>query len=147
VDAYPDGRSDITTIGHRRFEVVRVVSDDPYIQAEVRWLDEDTENANADSDARAAALRATALFARYRSLIADDETDVSDLPGDPHLLSFVLTAAMVVPVAQKQDLLEAPTTLARIERACLLLAQEIAAARVLPSIPLEAQRLNLNELN
>lgn len=147
VDAYPDGRSDITTIGHRRFEVLDVLDDDPYLKAQVRWLPEDTDSAAEDAATRAAGLRATALFARYRSLIADDETDISDLPDDPHLLSFVLTAAILLPTAQRQQLLQAATTLARLETACAFLIGEIAAARLLPSIPLAAERLQADQAN
>lgn len=148
VDAYPDGRSDITTIGHRRFEVVDVINDDsPYLKAHVRWLPEDTETAAEDSATRAAGLRATALFARYRSLIADDDTDISDLPDDPHLLSFVLTAAVLLSTHKRQQLLQAPTTLARLETACAFLVDEIAAARLFPSIPLSAERIQPDQVN
>jgi len=148
VDAYPDGRSDITTIGHRRFEVIDILEDgSPYLKARVRWLPEDTESAAEDSATRAAGVRATALFARYRSLIADDDTDISDLPDDPHLLSFVLTAAVPLPTQKRQQLLEAPTTLIRLETACRFLVDEIAAARLLPSIPLSAERLQPDQAN
>ena len=149
VDALPDGRSDITTIGHRRFRVNRTLSSEPYIVAEVQWLDEDTDSANADEECRRLALRASALFSRYRGLLSDSDADdgIEDLPDDPHLLSYVLTAAPVLPVRTRQQLLESDTTATRLRSACDILATEIDLLRVIPSVPLTAQQHSAAELN
>lgn len=149
VDVLPDGRSDITTVGHRRFAVADVVSSEPYVLASVIWLDEDTEHANSDERTRMLALRATALFSRYRGLLSDAEHDdgIDDLPDDPHLLSFVLTAAPVLPVSLRQQLLECSTTSERLASACSILATEIDVLRTLPSVPLTAQQHSAAEFN
>ncbi|NDB17904.1 MAG: peptidase S16 [Actinobacteria bacterium] len=149
VDALPDGRSDITTIGHRRFRVMSIVHDAPYLLADVQWLDEDTESANSDDECRKLALRASALFTRYRGLLSDAEQDdgIDDLPDDPHLLSYVLTAAPVLTVTTRQRLLECETTSMRLTAACEVLGNEIDLLRVLPSVPLTAQQHTAAELN
>lgn len=149
VDALPDGRSDITTVGHRRFSVVRVLEHDPYIVAEVTWLDEDTDTANTEERCRTLALRAAALFLRYRGLLsdADDEDGIADLPDDPHLLSYVLTAAPVLPLVTRQRLLESTSTFERLSEACAVLASEIDVLRILPSVPLTAQQNSAAEFN
>ena len=147
VDAYPDGRSDITTVGHRRFEVESVISEEPYLRARVRWLPEDTQIAGDDPQTRTAALRATALFARYRGLLSRDDSSVDDLPDDPHLLSYVLTAAIVAPTAWRQQLLECTTTSDRLSAACGFLVKEVQALAVLPSLPFEPPSPGPGDLN
>ena len=139
VDAYPDGRSDITTVGHRRFRINEIVEREPYLQARVSWLVEDTDAALESEFSRALALRAAALFMRYRGLMSEVDDGLDDLPDDPHLLSYVLTAATVLTTEQRQSLLELDSTDERLERACELLSSEIGVIRVLPSIPMPQQ--------
>lgn len=140
VDGYPDGRSDITTVGQRRFEVIEVVDEDPYIRARVQWLPDDTIQGEQQPEVRAAALRASAVFASYRRVLSSEDTDLSDLPDDPQLLSYVLTAAIIAPVQARQPLLQTGSTLERLHLACDLMMREIAVMRVLPSLPLGAHR-------
>lgn len=138
VDAYPDGRSDITTVGHRRFEILEVISQQPYVQAKVRWLSEDSGDVDETAES-VAALRAAAVFAHYRRQLGAEETDLSDLPDEPSMMSYVLTAAIIAPTPARQILLEAPSTTTRLALACELMLREIAMMKILRSIPLSAQ--------
>ena len=85
---YPDGRMDILTRGRRRFEIVALNDEKDYLQAEVRYFDDD------DLALPAAELRDRVL-ANYRdlaALAASREQGEPDL-GDPQL-SFQLARAL-----------------------------------------------------
>src|SRR4051812_16389463 len=41
LEMYPDGRMDIMTVGRRRFEVVSLNEEKPYLQGEVAFFDDD----------------------------------------------------------------------------------------------------------
>jgi Lon protease-like protein len=58
---YPDGRMDILTLGHRRFEIQRLNEERDYLQAEVTYFDDE------DSQAAPADLRQLAV-ANYHAL-------------------------------------------------------------------------------
>src|SRR6266568_4421341 len=41
LEMYPDGRMDIMTRGRQRFEIVRLIEEKEYLQAEVTYFDDD----------------------------------------------------------------------------------------------------------
>jgi Lon protease-like protein len=41
IEMYPDGRMDVLTCGQHRFEIVRLIEDKDYLQAEVTYFDDD----------------------------------------------------------------------------------------------------------
>ena len=63
---YPDGRSDLLTVGSRRFRIESLDPDSrPYLQGEVEWLDE------VDGDVAAETLQtATRLMDMYAALLS-----------------------------------------------------------------------------
>jgi Lon protease-like protein len=82
--SHPDGRMDILTRGIRRFEIVMLNQEKPYLRGEVAYFDDD-EAEPAPGEVREEALRL------YRSWL---ELDEQTRPGDPELgdaqLSFQL---------------------------------------------------------
>jgi Lon protease-like protein len=75
LEKYPDGRMDILTRGRRRFEVLSVNDEKPWLEAEVSFFDDD------DFDAPPEELRRQAVE-RYRSL---RELASSEGRGEPDL--------------------------------------------------------------
>jgi len=137
-DVLEDGRYDIVTTGSRRFRVLSVDTSLPLISAQVEFLDDD----ELPIDDRAA-LRAARAFRTYRAVLGDQvvestESDEDDgIPRDPTVLSYLITAAMVLSVDDRQTLLAAPTTAERLQRAQELLHREsgmIAALSALPAL-------------
>ena len=59
----------------------------------------------------------------------------SDLPDDPAVLSYLVTAAMVLPGAERQDLLAADTVAERLRRARRLLVREVGLISTLGAVP------------
>ena len=142
VDPYADGRFDIVCVGTTRF---RFVGDDPldssraYLRGRVETLPEP-----AGTDPLGAAEAVRRQFDEYRRALGQapdgDGTDARDdsgdpLPEDPHLLSYLVAATMVLDLRDRQRLLEAPDTTARLLAQSRLLRRETALLGHLPSLP------------
>jgi Lon protease-like protein len=88
VTSYEDGRLDITTRGTRRFEILLLNEEKPYLQGEVQFFDDDEAVAVPEE------LRQEALL-HYRGLLELGEMEgyADPLLGDPQL-SFQLAQAV-----------------------------------------------------
>jgi Lon protease-like protein len=97
LERYPDGRLDVITRGKRRFTIVSIDEDRPFLRGEVQFF-EDT-----DWSAVNATLRERAL-AEYRKIReAQAYESVSDVDADDPQLSFQLASA--VPDLDFQDMI------------------------------------------
>jgi Lon protease-like protein len=94
---YPDGRLDISTEGRQRFEIVRLVQERSFLQAEVAYFDDEVSRPS-ESDVHTVLDLHRDLFVILRQKIAID-------PEDP-LLSFQLAHELPVDLDFKQSLLE-----------------------------------------
>ena len=130
-----DGRFDIVTTGSRRFRIVEIDTSEPLVRAQVDFLADATEPAD-----EALALQVSIAFRHYREALSgqvESEVDIEgeDLPDDPTVLSYLVTAAMVLPTDQRQHLLAAPSTGERLRRARRLLGTETALISALSAVP------------
>ncbi len=115
VTPLPAGRFHVSATGGRRFRIQRIVSREPYILADVAFLDEVTDASDAERAAELA-LRVAGEFREYaRLLIAFSGSDASsELPSDPVDASYAVGDALQVADALKQRLLEVRTAEARL---------------------------------
>jgi len=131
-----DGRYEIVTTGSRRFRVLSVDTSLPLLSAQVEFLD-DEEGAIDDRVAR----RAARAFRTYRAVLGDQVVDSTEpdeddgIPDDPTVLSYLITAAMVLSVDDRQALLSAPTTTERLVLAQQLLHRESGVISALSALP------------
>lgn len=140
VTPYPDGRSDIVTSGSRRFRLHAVDDSLPYLQGEVTWL---ADEVGDEADVRGLAHDVGRRFRGYQALLGGgpDVTeavagaDDTELPDDPTVLSYLVSAAMLLDLGDRQRLLAAPTTQARLSMLNRLLAREDALIRLLAAVP------------
>ena len=130
-----DGRYDLLTVGVKRFRLLGLDRSLPYLRAEIELLPDETGEA-------AAAARATeqvqAAFRRYLNALADrggGVISVSDLPDEPLLLSYIVGAAMIIDLPDRQALLAAPDALTRLVAERSLLVREIGILRATASRP------------
>jgi len=132
VEAYDDGRYDIVATGAQRFRLGRLETSRPYLQADVDLLPEP-----AGAEAPVLARSVAELFNAYRSALTGGSDDGADgqLPVDPLVLSYLVSAAAILDLADKQTLLEAPDTTGRLRLALAILRREVAMLRLLPSLP------------
>ena len=85
---YPDGRFDVITRGQRRFSIVSINEELPYLRGEVEFFD-DTDWTSANPTLRERALAAYQVIRDNQSTEHEDAPD----PADP-LLSFQLASVV-----------------------------------------------------
>jgi len=154
VTPHEDGRFDLVAVGTRRFRLLRADRTLPYYQAEVEYLPEEGEGEadpgeqpadDAGTPQEAAAKAGTgvvvavqAAFRDYVNALADRAgavIHIADIPDDPVMLSYVVAAAMIIDLPDRQALLAAPDSVSRLRAERQLLTRERAMLRVTTSRP------------
>lgn len=135
VDRHEDGRFDIVTVGTQRFRLLALDQTRPYLQGEVEMLAEEP----ADPAVAGPAVRVIqAAFREYLDALTEwggATVRLEDLPDEPELLSYVVAAAMVIDLPERQALLAEPDTLHRLATQRALLSRETAMLRTTTSRP------------
>jgi len=132
---HPDGRYDIVTVGTQRFRLRGLDETRPYLQGEVEVL-ADQPVGPASADAAVSALQAA--FREYLDALIEwggATVRLEDLPGEPTPLSFIVAAAMVIDLPERQALLAESDTLRRMGLERALLSRETAMLRATTSRP------------
>ncbi len=134
VTPYDDGRFDLVTVGHVRFSLqgLDADADTPYHTGLVDFIGEPDGPGDVDAAAELVGLR----FAAYRDRLRVEQSGV---PTDPRVLSYLVAAAAVLELPERQALLEAPTTHDRLTAELTLLRREIGlldAFNALPAVEL-----------
>jgi Lon protease-like protein len=142
VTPYADGRFDIVSVGETRFRLLEVDPDaeTPYQTAVVELLPEQ----DGSGDLPHLVSRAIHLFTRYREALG---VELSELPDDPQVISYLVAAAVVLDLPERQALLETPTTAARLRAELDLLRREramVTSFRALPAVELAKAPVNPN---
>lgn len=111
---YPDGRADIAVRGERRFRIVRLLHDRPWLEAEVSWLAEDAGAIEPEQirTLRGGMVRLIRAAAEAGGLAVPE----MDLPDDARELSYLLAQTLWINTWERQELLEIPTTAERLDR-------------------------------
>ncbi|MCD0481595.1 LON peptidase substrate-binding domain-containing protein [Streptacidiphilus sp. ASG 303] len=132
--ARPDGRYELIATGTTRFRLLSVDASGPYLVGEVEELPE-TEGPGAG----ALAAGVVQAFRRYQKRLAGARESTlaaeQELPDDPRVLSYLVAAASVLEVADRQRLLAAADTTERLAVELELLRRETAVLSRLPSLP------------
>lgn len=138
LEAHEDGRFSLVTTGTQRFRLLAVDTTGPYLRGEVEFLEE-----KAGPDADALKTSSTALLLGYQRALAGlrgvRAGPIPELPDDPTVLSYLIAAAMVLDLRDKQRLLATPDTTTRLKREQSLLRREtllIKELRTLPAVDL-----------
>ncbi len=133
VEPYADGRYDIITTGGPRFRLVDVDDSRPYLRGAVEYIVDELGDG-----AEARALAVTAEFTTYWNVVAesrDEQVDPPALPDDPALVSYLVAAALVVDLPEKQSLLAVPDASTRLRRELTVLRRETALLRRAIDVP------------
>jgi len=135
VERHDDGRYDIVTVGAQRFRLCGLDETRPYLQGEVEMLADET----IDPAAAGPAVRAIgAAFREYLDALTEwggAAVRLEDLPDEPALLSFIVAAAMIIDLPERQALLAESGTLRRLALQRALLSRETAMLRATTSRP------------
>jgi uncharacterized protein len=139
VAPHPDGRYDLQTVGTERFRLASTDRSRPYLRGEVELLpDRVAEPGAAEAAAVVVVRQVQAGFRAYLNALADQGggvISVADLPDEPILLSYVIGAAMIIDLPERQSLLAAPDALSRLRLERSLLVRETAMLRATTSRP------------
>jgi len=132
VEQYDDGRYDIMTVGSTRFTVQELDASAEYLQGDVELLAERPGTPGQLTSV------VSGLFAQYLALLGNARRmpiDPPDLPDDALLLSYLVAATVLLDIADKQRLLEAPDAAARLRGEAELLHRELRMLRLLSAVP------------
>ncbi len=134
-----DGRYDLLTVGTGRFRLLNVDRSLPYLQGEIELLSDDAGGGPGAAEAAAGVVRQVQTgFRAYLNALADQGggvISIADLPDEPGLLSYVIGAAMIIDLPERQSLLAAPDAMARLRLERSLLVREIAILRATTTRP------------
>lgn len=118
VQPFPDGRSNVLTVGVIRYRLESYVeTGDPYLVARVSYFeDEEEEDALLSESAREVADTFSRIAQAVRT-INDERATLPDISStEPQKLSFLVSAAMEIEADAKQELLELRSTSERLQR-------------------------------
>jgi Lon protease-like protein len=143
VAPHADGRYDLQTVGTERFRLASVDRTLPYLRGEVELLPDGVVEPGVAEPGAAEAVpvvvrQVQAGFRAYLNALADQGggvISVADLPDEPVLLSYVIGAAMIIDLPERQSLLAAPDALSRLRLERSLLVRETAMLRATTSRP------------
>jgi hypothetical protein len=140
-----DGRYDLQTVGTDRFRLLSLDRSGEYFRGEIERLSDEprkTDPGNGEpktvADADAAVRKVQAGFRDYLNALADrggGVISVNELPDEPLLLSYVVAAAMIIDLPDRQGLLAAPGPVARLKAERALLTRETAMLKATTSRP------------
>jgi len=135
VEEHQDGRFDLVTVGTQRFRLLTLDQTLPYLQGEIELLPDES----VDGAAAAPVVRAVQVaFRGYLDALTEwggATVRIGDLPDEPVLLSFVVAAAMVIDLSERQALLDEPDALRRLGAERAVLSRETAMLRATTSRP------------
>jgi Lon protease-like protein len=136
VEESADGTFEVSSVGTTRFRVTSLDYERPYLRATVDWLAEATgevENLPAAVSRRYGEYYATLGGLYGRALPA------LEVPADARLLSYLVAATVVAPMADRQSFLEVPTTAERLHLLLGWLRRETGLLRKLSAVPSTGQ--------
>lgn len=135
---HPDGRFDLAATGGRRFAIEAL--DDaskPYLLGTVRWLAEPAGSLDPelpDSVRRALELHLRTLLALH----AEVAEEFAGSDTDPQALSYMVARLPSLPLPDRQALLGAADTAARLQAGRAVLRRETELLRQLHAVPVSA---------
>lgn len=111
-----DGRMNIETIGRKKYQMLSVLDESPYLRAEVRF-EEEEEEINHESNLMALKVKAALsdVLRLSNKLYAEKISTKDLLPDDPIELSYFVPATLYASAFDQQKVLEMATVLDRLK--------------------------------
>ena len=142
----PDGRYDLLVSGGERVRLLSVdTTSRPYLLGEVELLPPEPR---VGAEEQTLGETVGALFDGYMSALAATQgAQVAGhtLPTDPTVLSYLVASTALLTTEDRQSLLEADDTAARLRRASRLLRRETTMVRTLRVVPAPLRELGVPE--
>lgn len=115
---FPDGRSNVLTVGVIRYRIDKYVeSEQPYLVAGISYFEDDEDDSDEVRESSQEVADTFSRIARAVRTINDERANLPNISDtEPEQLSFLVAAAVEVDVEVKQELLELRSTSARLRR-------------------------------
>jgi ATP-dependent Lon protease len=125
---FPDGRSNILTVGVIRYRIEAYVErGDPYLVARVSYFEDEADDSEAVDESSRDVAEIFTRIARAVRIINDERAHLPNIADtEPERLSFLVAAAMEVDTDVKQELLELRLTSERLRRLRDILARAVS---------------------
>lgn len=126
--AFPDGRSNILTVGVIRYRIEEYVERGaPYLVARVSYFEDEADDSEAVGESSREVAETFTRIARAVRTINDERANLPNISDtEPQRLSFLVAAAMEVNPEVKQELLELRITSERLRRLRDILARAVS---------------------
>lgn len=126
--AFPDGRSNILTVGVIRYRIEEYVErGDPYLVVRVSYFEDEADDSEAVGESSREVAETFTRIARAVRTINDERANLPNISDtEPQRLSFLVAAAMEVDTEVKQELLELRITSERLRRLRDILARAVS---------------------
>ena len=137
VTANPDGTFEIMVIGRRRFHVESLDPTQDYLRADVEWLPDASGGDTPATPTRRRSGRASCSRSIATPSPSSAATTSSTARRRPTRSTsrYTLAAALVLNLAERQALLEAPDVVTRLRLGTSLMRAELQAMSAIPSLP------------
>lgn len=133
----PDGRYDVVTRGARRFRLLELDTESkPYLMGSVEFLPDTEPPAGSEDLIRMLTGAARDAHRRYCDTAwKDGDWSEPDADVTPDVLAHVLASDCLLPLADRQGLLEQPCAVERLRTVRALLARETGLLSRLRAVP------------
>ncbi len=129
IEHLDQGRMNIVTVGERRFRVLRLYDDRPYLTADVEFIPLQGREA---AETRRWVAEVRPRVGRYIELLAQAvgiELGVEDVPSDPVSLAYMTAITLQIPERDKQELLASKDVASLLAAEAYILRREEALLR------------------
>jgi uncharacterized protein len=125
IDPLPDGRSTLVAFGGARFRLLEVdTASRPYLIGQVRWQDEPVGEPGLAEEIVPVVHAALLTYVSTLAELTGGRVDDEQLPADPTELSYLTAGALLLPLRERQALLELADTATRLRAEVGLLRRE-----------------------
>ncbi len=141
------GRMNVSAVGRRRFRILRLHYDQPYLTGDVEFI---PLRGGHSGEAAALADRLRPRVARYLELLAQVagiDLGTRDMPGDPTWLAYMTAIALQIPNREKQKLLAAADVVRLLSVEAEILRREEALLRFMIRTQKDQDRLVAGVMN
>ncbi len=121
----PDGTSSVLTQGRRRVEVVEFIDAGPYLRVRARPLDDSTPRTKETMALMRAVLTLFEKCVRLNRTLPEEAYVYSVNIEEPGWLADLITSALNLSMAERQEILETIDPVDRLQRVSILLGREL----------------------
>ena len=118
----------IQSVGERRFRILNIIDGNPYLKAEVEYLEDEEESEGLGDIAK----KVSDCLSEYLQLVVSFKKgwiQTVDTPQEPLALSYAASQAVTYPPMVGQYLLQIPSVQERLERVLPLLEERMELLR------------------